>query len=94
MKIDHITYKGRTWHFKEPQEVKINYHATFEIEVSLFGRSESAAFWNDALDKLYSGFATDWDHIAMKPDEELTGDAIELKRRILDVIEKVEEKAK
>lgn len=92
LSVDKITDENRVFHLKKPIAVDVTLDDdvwTFEYKpLNLFSYGLSRA---DAYSDLQMLFASLWDNIARENNEKLTGDAIELKNKLLDIVKQIEE---
>jgi hypothetical protein len=87
----HIVHGGRLFCLQSAIEIKVDLCDgvwTHEYKpLGILGYAESRA---ESLEAFRTDFAACWDSIAQEPDENLTGDAQELKRGLLALVDCVE----
>lgn len=84
--------KDRCFYFRKPIEIKISFANGLWTHES---KALSATGYGLTCAESYEGYKEDftacWDHIATEHDEKLTKDAQELKQKLRDIVESVEE---
>lgn len=86
-----VKFEGREFHLRKPLSVKETFenrlwtHECDELGILAYGHTEDESKRAFAME-----FASCWDHIATEADNNLTTDAKDLKRQILDFVQRVE----
>ena len=82
-----VTYGERDFHLRQPLMVKVHFDEegwTYKSEdLGIFGYGRTR---KDAAASFQEDFAACWDNIALAPDEALSGEALELKRKMLAAV--------
>lgn len=87
-----IVDKGRCFHLKESITVQVDFVSEYWIyEYPDLGISCYSMKRKRAEEMFQEDFSACWDYISNTPDEDLTQDAVELKRKILSLVDRIED---
>ena len=86
-----VSYGDRVFRLRRAIEIKVGFHEGLWVhEFEPLCLLAYAPTRSESLDALRQNFVAAWDEIAQEDDTNLTDDARDLKRRLLDVVERVD----
>ncbi|HXM40239.1 MAG TPA: hypothetical protein VN924_03255 [Bryobacteraceae bacterium] len=89
--VQQIVAGGRRYHLREPIDLTVRHSGPYsfvgytQLAIEGYGKDE-----DEALESFTDVFSATWKAYAEEEDSRLSGDAIELKRRLRDLVDAVE----